>query len=880
MKRVLNQTLVALVSGSTLASSVFAQCADWVEQPPLRLTGVVRATTTWDSDGAGPLPAWLVVAGEFERAGGVPVLNVAAWDGSTWRALGDGITQMHNLGVRALAVYNGQLIAGGGFAFAGEEPAFNIARFNGSEWRPMGDIFGDSGTTEVQSLVVYNNELIAAGHFSEAGGVATRNIAAWNGISWHSLDSGINSPAPSETHVSAMAAYKGELYAGGHFSVAGSFACNNIARWNGSTWQPVSGGIGQGHSTDRVLALAVHNNELMVGGYFAGPGGAGSCQNVAGWNGSTWRGLGIGTCSVNDTVHAMASFGGSLYASGIFQLADGQPVQHIARWDGTGWHAVAEGTDAWTGTLGTFNNQLVAGGHFFRAGSLDVEGLARWNGNAWLPMTGVTKEPVGRVDAMVPWAGRMVIGGSHGVIAPRGAGSGLVSLLSVWDGVNVSGIGHPNSTVRSMITKRGVGHSSDLIIGGDFTDIDGFPVSRIARLNDTLAGGWQPFGQGFNGSVNAIEVHNGSVYAAGSFTQSGSTNLNFVARWNGAAWEPLGNGVFGTVHALKSYNGKLYVGGSFTTASGVFAPGVAVWDGFAWSALDDSAFVGTVYALAVHRGVLVIGGEFPGFGNSPNLAWFVDLFFGRFGTGTNGPVRSLTTSNDTLVVGGDFTVAGGQSSAHLARWHGAIYPPGPAGWSAMPGATDGPVHALASYSNDLHVGGEFMDVRGESLYAPLWARFSETGVPWIADQPDAASGMCGSDIGFAVTAASGYEGLQFQWLRNGTPIVNGATGTGSTIVITGASVRIEHVGTADAGLYDCVVSNVCGDSTSLAAALTVNGCPACRADFNSDGVVNSQDFFDFLAAFFAAAPAADFNADGNVNSQDFFDFVTSFFTGC
>jgi uncharacterized membrane protein len=56
--------------------------------------------------------------------------------------------------------------------------------------------------------------------------------------------------------------------------------------------------------------------------------------------------------------------------------------------------------------------------------------------------------------------------------------------------------------------------------------------------------------------------------------------------------------------------------------------------------------------------------------------------------------------------------------------------------------------------------------------------------------------------------------------------------------------------------------------------------PACRADFNNDGAATSQDFFDFLGAFFQNAPGADFNADRAVNSQDFFDFLGAFFLGC
>jgi hypothetical protein len=56
------------------------------------------------------------------------------------------------------------------------------------------------------------------------------------------------------------------------------------------------------------------------------------------------------------------------------------------------------------------------------------------------------------------------------------------------------------------------------------------------------------------------------------------------------------------------------------------------------------------------------------------------------------------------------------------------------------------------------------------------------------------------------------------------------------------------------------------------------GGPSCAADWNADSVLNSQDFFDFIAALFAGA--ADFNMSGTTDSQDFFDFLTAFFAGC
>ena len=53
----------------------------------------------------------------------------------------------------------------------------------------------------------------------------------------------------------------------------------------------------------------------------------------------------------------------------------------------------------------------------------------------------------------------------------------------------------------------------------------------------------------------------------------------------------------------------------------------------------------------------------------------------------------------------------------------------------------------------------------------------------------------------------------------------------------------------------------------------------CTADYNGDGVVSVQDIFDFLAGWFAGAPAADFNG-GGITVQDIFDFLGAWFAGC
>jgi hypothetical protein len=141
----------------------------------------------------------------------------------------------------------------------------------------------------------------------------------------------------------------------------------------------------------------------------------------------------------------------------------------------------------------------------------------------------------------------------------------------------------------------------------------------------------------------------------------------------------------------------------------------------------------------------------------------------------------------------------------------------------------------------------------------------------LATQPQSVVACPGGNATFSVTTV-GAGPFTYQWRRDGTALADEPDHTSGA---TAATLSIVNTTEADVGTYDCIVSSLCGSTTSNQATLTI-----CFADFNCDGAVNSQDFFDFLNAFFASDPIADFNHDESINSQDFFDFLNAFFAGC
>jgi hypothetical protein len=114
------------------------------------------------------------------------------------------------------------------------------------------------------------------------------------------------------------------LYVGGQFTTAGGNTADYIAKWNGSAWSSVGGGM-----DNYVYSLAVDPNyNVYAGGAFTNAGGV-YASRIAEWNGSTWSPLGSG---VNNIVLSLAAdSAGRLYAGGLLTVAGTNVSAYVAQ---------------------------------------------------------------------------------------------------------------------------------------------------------------------------------------------------------------------------------------------------------------------------------------------------------------------------------------------------------------------------------------------------------------------------------------------------------------------------------------------------------------------------------------------------------------------
>ncbi len=307
----------------------------------------------------------LYVGGSFTMAGGVPAKNIAKWNGTSWSALGSGVSGGISNSVRAITVVGTDVYVGGRFVTAGGVVTNNIAKWNGTNWAAIGTGVSANGTSSVmvEDIKVIDGEVYVGGLFATAGGVNANNIAKWNGSNWLALGSGYSGV------VYTIAEMNGDIYVGGFTNIVyGDPPTNSFYKWNGVNWTYAL----NFSVLDAVSSLLVKGSNLYVGGFF---NSLWHPRFFGKKNGQNFSGVGAG---INEHVDGIVTIGTDIYIGGPFTTAGGVTAKGVAKWNGTNWSAVGTGIPGHIETLVVIGGDLYAGGDFTTAGGISAKYVAKY----------------------------------------------------------------------------------------------------------------------------------------------------------------------------------------------------------------------------------------------------------------------------------------------------------------------------------------------------------------------------------------------------------------------------------------------------------------------------------------------------------------------
>ncbi len=538
----------------------------------------------------------LYAGGWLRRAGGEIVDKVARWNGSRWAPVGDPneipvFDPRWDGPVSALVEHDGQLYAGGSFNNIGRTQATNVARWDGNQWTDV-PLFG-TVVDSVSALAVFQGELYAGGYSGTTPGYG--HIARYNGTQWRAVGAGVEAAPQSSVYVSALAVHDGALYVGGNFARAGDVVAYSLARWDGSKWSPVGGGIARGSAQ----VLASFDGALIVGGDFELQQGGRTIRRLARWNGQAFSPLGSSAADTVDApVHALHATSHLLYAGGDFTQIDGLPSSHMARWNAREWQPLdrlsPSGIVGYTQTLALTADSLYLGGQFSVAGGVPARSIARWNGSSWSPLQGPGGDGVNSLVTAIAVSGTDVYVGGYFTEA----GGIAANHIARWDGSRWHTLGEGASNgLDEPVHVIQIAPDGGILVGGEFQQAGGQSARHLAVWR---AGRWAAIDAGPSLPVYSLALSGNSIYAGGRGLVPEGYIGSSVEHWNGEVWTRIR--AFGG-ESLVMFQGRLHLAlGSW----------ISVWDGAAWTELpsltDGTAIV--AQWLTVHRNQLYASGIF------------------------------------------------------------------------------------------------------------------------------------------------------------------------------------------------------------------------------------------------------------------------------
>jgi uncharacterized delta-60 repeat protein len=276
-----------------------------------------------------------------------------------------------------------------------------------------------------------------------------------------------------------------------------------------------------------------------------------------------------------------------LVVGGNFTMANGVRRQRLARLNSDGsldasflLPSFSSGADASVRALAVqSDSRIIVGGFFTNVDSVVSPGIARLNADGSVdsnfnPGSGADNPVYAVAETFVSGQRKVLVGGAFTRL--NGATYNAVGRLND-DGTpdtafNAGGLG-ANATVYALVVQS----DGKILIGGDFTAVNGIAASHIARLNQDGSVDTTFTNTTANASVRAITVQpDGRILLGGLFASvNGNTNFNRIARLNSASGSSdltftpgLGANDMVDSIALQT-DARIVLGGQFTRCSGV-----------------------------------------------------------------------------------------------------------------------------------------------------------------------------------------------------------------------------------------------------------------------------------------------------------------------
>ncbi len=292
--------------------------------------------------------------------------------GQNWEELGLGITAGGNSGVH-MTTFDSKLFVCGGIYGVDDMDISGVAIWDEKKWIKINN--GELEFWSVRALVEFKNELYAFAHyFNNQFGELIKYDKIEN--SWDVVPNskakriGVGSNINSGS-VYKAAVFQDELYVVGEFDSIGDVSTKSIAKWNGADWLPVLDDYGNFLQMEFIEDIETHNNELYICGRIDSLNGE-EYNDIARWNGQSWDNVGGGlidiTSGIPVHIRDLEVYNGCLYAGTIqSRLSDNSQIYYLLKWNDSTWEGI-EGFELnnkseifSVSSLGKFGNFLAIG---------------------------------------------------------------------------------------------------------------------------------------------------------------------------------------------------------------------------------------------------------------------------------------------------------------------------------------------------------------------------------------------------------------------------------------------------------------------------------------------------------------------------------------